>query len=71
MKDELTFEKAVELNLNMIGVIKYYWPFLADHEADFIIWEKTCYPMDTDTAFKQIFELYKSAEIQGFSLGGE
>lgn len=58
MKEELTFEKAKENKFTMIDVVKYYFPNYDDKTCDYIIWEKTCFPMSTDIAFRQIYEIY-------------
>lgn len=62
MKEKLTYEKSIELGLTWIGCVKYYKPELTDGEADYILWEFTCFPFDTDTALSQIYDFFLNKE---------
>ena len=62
MKEELTFEQAKKNKFSMIDACKYYFPDWSNEECDFVIWEKTCFPMSTVTALSQLYQLYLKRE---------
>lgn len=43
-------------------IVRHYKPDVTDEEADFILWEKTCYPMSTVETIKQLNEFFKAEE---------
>jgi len=55
---ELKFESVI--NMRPVDVVKYYFPDVTDDEADYILWEETCFPMDTDIFLRQLYDLYLS-----------
>ena len=59
MKEKLTLEKALELNLKWHDCIRYYKPDATDDECEFILWEQTCFPFDHETTLNQIYGLFK------------
>lgn len=60
MIDKLTFEKAVELKLNPIGCVKYYFPEFSNELCDFVLYERTCFPFSTEIFLNQLYDLYKN-----------
>jgi hypothetical protein len=55
---ELIFEDVK--GKSMVEVVQRYWPEATDQQANFIIWEMTCFPMNTEIALKQLYDLYRS-----------
>lgn len=55
---ELTAKYAIEKGMSAIDCVKWYNPDLTDNECDFILWEKTCFPMNTDIWLKQLHECF-------------
>jgi len=46
--------------LTWLDLVRKYLPGISDEYADFILWEKTCFPMgDKKTIEKQIKEFVK------------
>lgn len=41
-------------------VFKHYFPSITDNEIDFLLFEHTCYPMDSERALKQVYEIYQA-----------
>lgn len=39
--------------------IRQYNPDATDKEVDYVLWEETCYPMDSEETLKQIAEYYQ------------
>lgn len=47
--------------LTCLDFVRKYIPGISDEYADFILWEKTCFPMgDKETIEKQIKEFAKT-----------
>ncbi len=55
----LTVEYAVDNKMTYLGLVKYFNSEISDEEADFIIWEKTCYPFSLEQVIVQLNELFK------------
>jgi len=58
MKRKLYFSVAKKRKFTPIDCVKYYFPEKSDKEADYILWEKTCFPFDTDMYLTQLYNLY-------------
>lgn len=58
-KHQLTHEE-VHGKMNWKDVFRHYFPSITDDEIDFLLYEHTCYPMDSETALKQVYEIYLS-----------
>lgn len=56
--EKLTFEKAKENKFNWVDCVRYYYPQYTDDECSFILWNRTCFPFDSDTTLKQLYELF-------------
>lgn len=52
--EALTKKYALENKFTPIDCVKYFKPEITDEEADFIIWEETCFPFSTDEMIKQL-----------------
>lgn len=50
----LTKKYVIENKLTPIGCVKYFKPKITKDEAEFILWEKTCFPFSTDEMIKQL-----------------
>jgi hypothetical protein len=46
------------LEMSMLDCVQYYFPKVTKKEADYILWEDTCYPFSTDEILNQLWELY-------------
>jgi len=55
-------DEVTETPMSWHGVIRHYWPDASDEHCEFVLWECTCYPFDTKTALKQLFDLYKEEQ---------
>lgn len=60
--EELTIDRVIENKFSWGDVIRYYKPDATDDEIEFILWEKTCYPMDSETTVKQVYQYFKDSE---------
>ena len=60
MKDRLTIETAIANNYSAVDCVKYYWPEISDKDADFILWEETCFPCDNEAMLSQLYNKYSS-----------
>jgi len=48
--------------LTWVDLVRKYLPGISDEYADYILWEKTCYPMgDKEMVEKQIKEFAKTS----------
>lgn len=54
--------KAEDVNGKMTWnqVFNHYFPSMTHDEIDFLLFEHTCYPMDSEQALKQVYEIYQS-----------
>jgi len=59
MKEKLTTEQ-VDGKMTFEEVIKYYFPNALEEMTNYILWERTCYPMDTQQTIDQIYDYYVS-----------
>lgn len=57
LRTKLTWSK-VKNKMNMIDCVQYYFPKVTKEEADYLIWEDTCFPFSTDKALDQLWEMY-------------
>ncbi len=49
--------------MTWLELVKKYFPNACDEEADFILWEKTCYPVGSaETVEKQLKKLAGEGE---------
>ena len=55
----LTLEYAIENKFNGLDLVKYFNPNITNEAADFILWEKTCFPCCTETTIEQLNEMFK------------
>jgi hypothetical protein len=55
----LTLEYAKENKFNVLDLVKYFNPNITNEEADFLLWEKTCYPFSLEETIKQLNEIFK------------
>ena len=55
----LTVEYAIENKFNALDLIKYFSPNITDEEADFLLWERTCFPFSLEETIKQLNEIFK------------
>lgn len=60
MKEELTIQKATELKLTPIQCVKYYDEALSDEQADWILWNETCYPSNQEIMLEELFEYFSN-----------
>ncbi len=58
-KHQLTHEE-VNGKMTWPEVFRHYFPSITDHEIDFLLFEHTCYPMDSEIALRQVYEIYQS-----------
>lgn len=58
MKDKLTLQMALENKFNATDCIKYYWPDMPDGDADYMLWNETCFPFDNEIMLTQIYNKY-------------
>ena len=56
---KLYFSIAKRKHFNPIDCVRYYFPDVSNREADYILWEKTCFPFDSDIWLTQLYNLYK------------
>lgn len=59
MQTEITADEAAEMGLSFVDLMKKYKPDITEEEADFILWNETCYPFDTEAIIKQIYHFFK------------
>lgn len=59
MQTEITANEAAEKGLSFVDLMKKYKPDITEEEADFILWNETCYPFDTEATVKQIYHFFK------------
>lgn len=59
MKEKLTTEQ-VDGKMTFEEVIKYYFPNASEETIDYILWEKTCFPFDSEQTHDQIYDYYVS-----------
>lgn len=45
-------------------VVRQYKPDATDEEVEYILWNETCYPFDTETALKQIHAFFNQNKQQ-------
>ena len=60
IKEELTADIAINCKMSPIDCVRYYKEEISDEEADFIIWEKTCYPISTEVFLKQLYNIFNN-----------
>lgn len=58
IKPELTIED-VHNKMTWPQVFRHYFPSMTDNEIDFLLFEHTCYPMDSAQTLKQVYEIYQ------------
>lgn len=61
--DKLTQETAVEKKFTALDCVKYYNSEMSDKDADFFLWEFTCYPHSTGIMLDQLYDLHKEDKI--------
>ena len=59
IKPQLTVSD-VNGKLTWHQVFRHYFPSMTDDEIDFLLYEHTCYPMDSETALRQVYEIYQT-----------
>lgn len=42
-----------------LDIFRIYKPDITEDEANYLLWNNTCYPFDADTTIKQIAALFK------------
>lgn len=47
-----------------IDIMRQYKPDITDKEANYILWEHTCYPFDDKTTVTQIEQYFQSSSQQ-------
>ena len=62
MIKKLNFDEDIMGKMSPMDVVKHYFPDISENEADFIIWEQTCFPMDHIEFTEQVYELYKKQQ---------
>ena len=55
----LTVDHAIENKFNGLDLVKYFSPNITNEEADFLLWEKTCFPFSLEETIKQLNEMFK------------
>lgn len=63
LKPEL---KHIDVNgkLTWRQVFEYYFTEITDEQIDFILFNETCYPFDTERTLHHIYQLYKSTLVK-------
>lgn len=62
MKQALSI-KQVAGKMTWLEVMRHYRPDITEEEAEYILWNETCYPFDLRTALKQIYYFFKNGEV--------
>jgi hypothetical protein len=57
----LTIED-IDGKMTWIDVIRHYAPETTEQEAEYFLWNETCYPFDNETALKQIQNHFQSKQ---------
>ena len=57
-KDKLTKQMAFDNNFTALDCVKYYWPEIKNEDADYILWEETCFPFDVDMMLTHLYNKY-------------
>jgi hypothetical protein len=58
MIEKLTEQEALENKFSGLDCVRYYFNGISDEEADFILWEKTCFPFSTEMMLNQLYAIY-------------
>jgi len=55
---KLTLKYAIENKFTPCDCVKYYYPKATDEFCGFMLWERTCFPMDMKTTLNQLYKEY-------------
>ena len=55
---QLTLEYVLENKFSINDCVRYFKPDISDEEADFIIWEQTCFPFSNEIMIQQLNKLF-------------
>lgn len=60
MKEKL-ITSSIE-GMNLLQIVRYYFPNMTDTDIYTFIWNETCYPFSTEVMLDQIYEHYCLSE---------
>ena len=59
---KLTLRYAVENKFRGVDCVKYFDKNTSDKEADYILWEETCFPFSSEAMIKQLNNKFLNTE---------
>jgi hypothetical protein len=60
----LTVQHAIDNQFRGIDLVKYFKPDLSDEECDYILWQKTCFPMSLKRTIEQLNEMFLAPRVR-------
>ena len=58
MKEPLDINYVTENDFTPRDCVQYYFPDYSYKLCDYILWERTCYPLSMITVLKQLYQMY-------------
>lgn len=53
-------KEDVDGKMSWVEVMRKYNPDITEKEANYILWNETCFPFDDEIAFSQVHQYFKS-----------
>ncbi len=60
---ELTLEYVIKNNLTPLECVRFFDKDISEEEADFIIWEKTCFPFSNESFINQLNDIFRPEKL--------